>query len=93
MNNKSRTINHFYNPFRPLPSVLCPGIRTQKYLFMQNKPNFPRFYAKNNDYDKKQTQFKPNSNPIQTQFKPKKWRAFWPADITFFRQNSNQWFL
>ena len=31
---------------------------------MRNKPNFPRFYAKNNDYDKKQTQFKPNSNPI-----------------------------
>ena len=44
--------------------------RAQKNLFMQNKPNFPRFCAKNEDFAQKQTQFKPNSNPIQTQSKP-----------------------
>jgi len=32
---------------------------------MQNKPNFPRFYAKNGYLEEKQTQ----SKPIQTQFK------------------------
>ncbi len=44
-------------------------------LFMQNKPNFPRFCLKNSLSQEKQTQFKPNSNPsapktnpIQTQF-------------------------
>jgi len=45
----------------------------QKNLFMQNKPNFPRFCAKNEDFAQKQTQFKPNSKPIkanQSQFKP-----------------------
>jgi hypothetical protein len=31
---------------------------------MQNKPNFPHFQLKNKDSEKKQTQFKPNSNPI-----------------------------
>jgi hypothetical protein len=35
-------------------------------VFMQNKPNFPYFSAKNEDYTKKQTQ----TNPIQTQYKP-----------------------
>jgi hypothetical protein len=44
---------------------------------MQNKPNFPHFSTKNEDFAKKQSQFKPNSNPIlaqksgwQSQFKP-----------------------
>ena len=48
--------------------------RAQKNLFMQNKPNFPRFCAKNSLLQEKQTQFKPNqsqfkpnSNPISTQ--------------------------
>ncbi len=36
----------------------------QKYSFMQNKPIFPRFCAKNSYLKEKQTQFKPN----QTQF-------------------------
>jgi len=40
--------------------------RAQKNLFMQNKPNFPRFCAKNGYLGEKQTQ----SNPIQSQFKP-----------------------
>ena len=51
--------------------------RAQKNLFMQNKPNFPRFCAKNGYLEEKQTQFKPNqtqfkanSNPIQTQSNP-----------------------
>ena len=37
---------------------------------MQNKPNFRPFRPKNDDFTKKQTQFKPNSNPIQSQTKP-----------------------
>jgi hypothetical protein len=37
---------------------------------MQNKPNFPCFSPENNDATQKQTQFKANSNPIQTQFWP-----------------------
>jgi hypothetical protein len=32
-------------------------------LILKNKPNFPCFWPKNHDYEKKQTQFKPNSNP------------------------------
>jgi len=36
---------------------------TNPPLFMQNKPNFPRFSLKNEDFTKK-------TNPIQTQFKP-----------------------
>ncbi len=39
----------------------------QKYLIMQNKPNFPRFCAKNSYLQEKQTQ----SKPIQTHFQPK----------------------
>jgi len=38
---------------------------------MQNKPNFMRFLPENNDFTKKQTQFKPNSNPIKANFGPK----------------------
>jgi len=38
---------------------------------MQNKPNFPRFCAKNEDFVQKQTQFKPNSKPIKANSKPK----------------------
>jgi len=52
-------------------SVFCREIRStgvenirQIRLFMQNKPNFPRFSAENDDFTKRQTQFKPNSNPI-----------------------------
>ena len=33
-------------------------------LFMQNKPNLCVFWAVNGDCEEKQTQFKPNSNPI-----------------------------
>ena len=54
--------------------------RAQKNLFMQNKPNFPRFCAKNGYLGEKQTQSNPiqsqskpiqsQSKPIQTQFKP-----------------------
>jgi hypothetical protein len=45
---------------------------------MQNKPNFPHFSPEIDDFFKKQTQFKANSNPIlaqksgwQTQTNPK----------------------
>jgi hypothetical protein len=37
---------------------------------MQNKPNFPHFSPENDDFAKKQTQFKPNSNPIKANFGP-----------------------
>jgi hypothetical protein len=43
-------------------------------LILQNKPNFPHFWLKNKDLPKKQTQFKPNSNPIQTQTNPNLYR-------------------
>jgi len=42
-------------------------IFTKSPLFMQNKPNFPLFSPKIEDFIKKQTQFKPNSNPILAQ--------------------------
>jgi hypothetical protein len=35
---------------------------------MQNKANFCLFHVKNEDLQEKQSQFKPNSNPIQSQF-------------------------
>ena len=44
--------------------------RAQKNLFMQNKPNFPRFCAKNGYLGEKQTQFKANSKPIKPIFTP-----------------------
>jgi len=40
----------------------------QKYSFMQNKPNFPRFCAKNSYLEEKQTQFKPNQSQFFTSF-------------------------
>ena len=40
----------------------------QKYSFMQNKPNFPRFCAKNSYLEEKQTQFKPNQTQFFTSF-------------------------
>ena len=36
-------------------------------FFLQNKPNFPNFSPENKDFTKKQTQYKPNSNPILAQ--------------------------
>jgi len=40
-------------------STLVEKVR-QIRLFMQNKPNFPRFSPENKDFTKKQIQFKPN---------------------------------
>ncbi len=40
----------------------------QKYSFMQNKPNFPRFCAKNSPLQEKQTQNKPNQTQSFTLF-------------------------
>jgi len=60
-----------------VPLLLCPFASTvvenirQINLFMQNKPNFPHFSPENEDFTKKQTQFKPNSNPIKANFGPK----------------------
>ena len=39
-------------------------------FFLQNKPNFPHFYPENEDYAKKQSQFKANTNPIKPNFEP-----------------------
>jgi hypothetical protein len=58
---------------------------------MQNKANFKRFSPENDDFTKKQTQFKankaknkpnlsqnkPNSNPIRLPGKPLSLRIFW----------------
>lgn len=38
--------------------------RMKDYLFMQNKPNLRRFWAKNSYLAEKQTQNKPKTNPI-----------------------------
>ena len=52
------------------PATRSAGTIAQKYLIMQNKPNFPRFCAKNTGLEEKQTQFKPNSNPIKANSNP-----------------------
>jgi hypothetical protein len=39
-------------------------------LFYKTNPIFPHFSTKNNDSAKKQTQYKPNSKPKQTQSNP-----------------------
>jgi len=54
-------IRHLYN---------CRENSTNSPLFLQNKPNFPHISLKNDDFAKKQTQFKPNSNPIKANFSP-----------------------
>jgi hypothetical protein len=58
-----------------IDSTYVENIR-QINLFLQNKPNFPHFSPENEDFAKKQSQFKPNFGPIsrvskakQTQFK------------------------
>ena len=62
------------SPLIPNPSPLNPQSSTnvenirQIRLFMQNKPNFPQFSPENDDLTQKQTQYKPNSKPKQTQF-------------------------
>jgi hypothetical protein len=76
INNRQSYIIHRPSSACTLPAVrfvpleLCPFATTfvenplQIDLFLQNKPKFPRFSPKNNGKAKKQTQFKPNSNPI-----------------------------
>jgi hypothetical protein len=53
---------------RAIPSTPVENVR-QINLFMQNKPNFPHFSPEKEDFAKKQTQFKPNSNPIKANFR------------------------
>ena len=72
MDIENTTLAHFrhFSPlFTNLPSTPVKNVR-QIRLFMQNKPNFPHFSPENDDFTKKQTQFKPNTKPIQTQSKP-----------------------
>ena len=44
----------------------------QIHLFMQNKPNFPHFSPENEDYAKKQTQFKAKQSQFWADFKGSK---------------------
>jgi len=64
-NNQSLLINNQLE----MASTPVENVR-QIRLFMQNKPNFPHFSLKNDVFSKKQTQFKPNSNPIKANFSP-----------------------
>ena len=69
---KNPTLAHFRH-FSPLltnlSSTIVENVR-QINFFLQNKPNFPRFSNEYVDYAKKQTQFKPNTNPIKANFGP-----------------------
>ena len=44
---------------------------TNPPFFMQNKPNFRPSRPENDDFTKKQTQFKANTNPNKANFGPK----------------------
>ena len=70
MSIENTTLAHFrhFSPlYTNLPSTPVENIR-QISFFMQNKPNFPCFSTKNDDFTKKQTQYKPNTNPIKANF-------------------------
>jgi hypothetical protein len=72
MSIENPTLAHFRH-FSPLYtnffSTPVENIR-QISFFMQNKPNFPHFSPENADYAKKQSQYKPNLNPIKANFGP-----------------------
>jgi len=53
----------------PKNSEICEISVKNYYLFLQNEPNFPRFYPKNRDSGKKQSQTKLNKAK-QSQSKP-----------------------
>jgi len=48
----------------------CRENSTNHPFLCKTNPIFPGFSPENDDFTKKQTQFKPNSNPIQSQTKP-----------------------
>jgi hypothetical protein len=64
-NNQSSLIDNQLE--MPSTSVEKP---LQINLFLQNKANFPHFSPENRDFAEKQTQYKPNSNPIKANFGP-----------------------
>jgi hypothetical protein len=70
MEKTVKNIENVVISVQKLTQIHSTGVENirQINLFLQNKPNFPNFPPKNEDFAKKQTQFKPNSNPIQTQF-------------------------
>jgi len=77
MNGASSMMNYQYAIRYTLYASRSVRTIAQKNLFMQNKPNFPRFCAKNGYLEEKQsqfkanqTQFKANSNPIKPNLKP-----------------------
>jgi len=72
-------------PCRGTPFTPVENIR-QISFFMQNKPNFPHFSSENEDCTEKQTQFKPNSNPILAQ--KSGWQTQFKAKQTQFRTHS-----
>ncbi|MHC4728620.1 MAG: hypothetical protein ACYS17_15475 [Planctomycetota bacterium] len=46
----------------------CRECSTNSLFYIPNKPNFPHFSPENEDYAKKQSQFKANSNPIKANY-------------------------
>ena len=47
------------------PLYICREYSTNQLFITQNKANFPHFSPENEDYAKKQTQFKPNQTQLQ----------------------------
>jgi hypothetical protein len=66
MEKTVKNIENVVISVQKLTQIHSTGVENirQINLFLQNKPNFPNFPPKNEDFAKKQTQFKPNSNPI-----------------------------
>ena len=54
------------------PRRLSGGKSIKNNKEMQNKPNLCVFWAKNSYYEKKQTQYKPKTNPIPASQQPPK---------------------
>jgi hypothetical protein len=59
--------SNYLRAYKAHPSTSVENVR-QISLFLTNKPNFSHFSPKNEDFTKKQTQFKPNSKPILGQY-------------------------
>ena len=65
MQKTVKNIENVVISVQKLTQIHSTGVENvrQIRLFLQNKPNFPRFSTKNEDYAKKQTQFKPKFYP------------------------------
>ena len=67
MEKTVKNIENVVISVQKLTQIHSTGVENirQIHLFMPNKPNFPNFSPENADYAEKQTQFKPNTNPIK----------------------------